>query len=970
MLDYDGGRGRERAGRARASQPTPTAGPTAATQPSADHGVTVEDAAASVIRLANAAATVASSYELAAKRSAETARQHAAGQRQQAEQQARLTAAQKAAAASETLANVASAIAPGILCAPFDDMAAVRAPAEPLDAASYVRCGTLRLAQQSPGVAVTAPLLLPLLDYGNVVITAPGDHKGVSGVVQEIILRAFLGTGAGQLSLATYDPQLRGTTAPFTPLRQVNEVLVPPTLASPEELHDLLKELSQDIRRITEMYEGVPTTLGEFRRDVRQPIERYRLVTLLNYPSGFDDRTDAQLRTLMRTGPACGVSFIVHHDTTGDAPDDVKPDALYPLGSVIRFGNPTTIDGIDGYVADLGAAPSLAVIEPAVDLLQARAKDAAAPKISFSELQPTPDKYWQESSAERVTAIIGRAGHQAVEITLGDEREQRHNMLVSGAVGQGKSNLLMALVHSWAVRYSPQELDLYLLDFKDGVTLYPLAPHPGQEGWLPHARVLGLESDRAYGAAVLQHLVAEFERRAAIIRPYGDNITRYREAKPAASMPRIIIVIDEFQVLFEVDDDLTREALLNLERLAKKGRAYGIHLVLASQTLSGITAMLSKQDGIFGQFPIRLALKNSAPESRAVLDQQNTAAARLRYRGELVVNTDFGQMDGNKLAVVALADPTALAKLRTDLWRRTDKPTSPAVFNGAVPADLIPALEGLRLDDDDEPRALLGLPVAVSPLPVGVSFPAESGRHLSLIGAGDSVVSTESAEAGGRTSPSPTAGPVILQSAGVSLAVQHQPGAARFIVLNLLATKSKDQATVTQLQLTLRALGHEPEVVPSDGFVATLQALSDEVTLRRAGADLTPTYVLGFGMDRSPNLRVFDLATGGSPVDALHAIWREGAQFSIHLLAWWANARSYADHVGMEASGMIDAIGVLRINSQEVIDLFGPFVRWDGPTNRLLLRDVAEATDPSVVVPFAPIERDDIMRLRTLQAAR
>ncbi|MHB1592993.1 MAG: hypothetical protein ACYCO9_05120 [Streptosporangiaceae bacterium] len=113
-------------------------------------------------------------------------------------------------------------------------------------------------------------------------------------------------------------------------------------------------------------------------------------------------------------------------------------------------------------------------------------------------------------------------------------------------------------------------------------------------------------------------------------------------------MPRIIVVIDEIQVLFEEDDELARAALLNLERLAKKGRAYGTHLVLASQTLSGITAMLSTQDGIFAQFPIRLALKNSAAESRAVLDQHSTEAARLRYRGELIVNTDFGQAEASR----------------------------------------------------------------------------------------------------------------------------------------------------------------------------------------------------------------------------------------------------------------------------------------------------------------------------------
>lgn len=798
---------------------------------------------------------------------------------------------------------------------------------------------------------------MPLLDHGNIVIAAPGDNRAVDGIVQDAVLRSLLGTGAGQLSLAAYDPHLRGTTAPFSALRQVSDELVPPTLAAPDELRDLLEELSRDVRRISEMYEGVPTTLGEFRNDARQPIERYRLVVLLNYPVGFDDRTHALLRTLMRTGPACGISFLLHHDTTAKA-DDVSPEDLYTHATVMHLGATNTVGGLEGFTIEAGTAPSLAVIEPAIDTLQERAKDAAAPKISFSELQPPPAGHWQESSAERLTAIIGRAGHQPVEITVGDEREQRHNILVSGAVGQGKSNLLMVMVHSWAVRYSPEELELYLLDFKDGVTLYPLAPHPGQQGWLPHARVLGLESDRSYGAAVLQHLVNEFERRAAIIRPFGDNITRYRKQQPTAQMPRIVVVIDEFQVLFEEDDELTKAALLNLERLAKKGRAYGIHLVLASQTLSGITAMLSKQDGIFAQFPIRLALKNSAGESRAVLDQQNTEASRLRYRGELIVNTDFGQVEGNRRSVVALADPSELADLRKLLAQRSPDVPRPSVFNGAAAADLVTTMAAAR-EHGDEPAALLGLPVAVRPKPVAIPLPAESGRHLSIVGAGDSAADTDNA-----------AGAVLLQSAATSLAYLREPGSARFLILNLLAAKSPDQAVVLRLKEAIQALGHEAEMAGPDQLIPTISQLAGEISTRRAGAAPSPVYVIAFGMDRAPNLRQLNQETFTQPIDALHTVWREGSQLGIHLLGWWANVRSYNDQLGMEASGTIDAMVLLRVSSQDVIDLLGPFVQWAAPSNRALLRDVAEASDPLVFVPFGALSENDIEELREARERR
>jgi hypothetical protein len=827
-----------------------------------------------------------------------------------------------------------------------------------LAVAEYVSCGYLTPADGiGPARRARFPLILPLLNHNNILLTSAGLSTEVNGVVQEVILRALLGSGAGQLNITTFDPLLLGTTAPFTTLRQAGDDLVPPTLASTSELASLLDELSQDVRRISDMFVGAPTTLGEFRLAAGQPIERYRLVTLLNYPAGFDERLDGLLRILMRTGPACGVSFVLHHDRSVPTPNGVIPEQLAALASTVRVGSPTQVDCFEGYDAALSPAPGQAVIEPALAELLARAKEAAAPKVSFHDLHPAAAGYWRESSAERLTAVIGRVGHQPVQITLGDEREQRHNMLVSGAVGQGKSNLLMVLVHSWAVRYSPDEVDLYLLDFKDGVTLYPLAPHAGQVGWLPHARVLGLESDRAFGSAVLQYLVDEFERRAAEIRPYADNITRYRQARPSAKMPRIVLLIDEFQVLFEEDDEFTRTALLNLERLAKKGRAYGIHLVLASQTLSGITNILTKQDGIFAQFPIRLALKNSASESRAVLDQQNTEAARLRYRGELIVNTDFGQSEANRRAVVALADPAELAELRVELWQRQRDRVPPSVFNGAQPASLPLALS-LPWDDTEDPStALLGMPVAVSPLPVAVRLGSDSGRHMSILGAGESSGQHRY-----------SSGAAVLQTAAASIAAGHKVESSHFIIVDLLAEKSRDRPLIVALEQIVTSFGHTVEMWTAKDLRPKLATLPAELDARRNGAPTTPTYIIGFGWDRAPDLRGFDLSTGSQPVDALHAIWKEGSGLGIHMLGWWSNVRSYNDQIGLEASGAVDVVVALRISNQDVLDIFGPFISWTGESNRALFRDLAEATKPSVLIPFAPLTIDDLTGLsRRLQ---
>lgn len=896
---------------------------------------------------ANQAAGLLEAFKTNAEKNAAIARSHAAKVRESANAGARDALRQRIDAARSVVMEQVRLLASGPASAPWDGLDTLGRDHGVLDVSEYVRCGSLVLRQEGNSTA-ELPLLLPFLNQGNIRITTKADRRdAAAGAIQEIVLRSLLATGPGQLSISTFDPTLSATLAMFTPLRQANEEVARPAIAAPEELLQLLEQLSRDVRRISDMYGGIPTNLGEFRTSTGQPIEHYQVVTILDYPTAFDERLNSLLLTLMRTGPNCGISFLIHHAVDTRVPDGVDVAALSERSTHLNL-DALTLDGATGFQVRAGTAPSLAVVEPALAQLSASIRQAAAPRVDFLDLQPSPDKYWTDRSADRVRAVIGRIGHQPIEITLGDEIEQKHNVLVTGAVGQGKSNLLMALVHSWALRYSPEELELYLLDFKDGVSLYPLASHGTHQDWLPHARILGLESDRAFGLAVLEHLVGEFERRSKVIKPYGDNIARYRKEQPHAVMPRIIAVIDEFQVLFEVDDQITSSALLALERLARRGRGYGIHLVLASQTLSGITAMLAKQDGIFSQFPIRLALYNSAAESRAVLSQNNTEAARLRYRGELVVNKDFGEFEANQRGVVAFADPEKLKATRSFLVERDQGKHVPRTFNGSQTARLAEHRHE-QPSAVENPAALLGISIDVQSRAYAVEFDASSGRHLAVLGTGR------------RADGTPGSAPAdALQAASLSLAWSSPSIRAKFVILNLLAAADPAQAVITDLVGLLGELGHEAKLVGARDVVAELALLDQEVASRRVEPTEERMYVIGFGLDRLPQARMLNFETGTAPIDGLLSVWKDGAPLGIHLLGWWSNVRVFNDHVGLDAQGLIDTTMVFKVPTDAVLDIFGPFVSWASPDNRALIRDNAQGNAPTVVVPFAAMTADEL----------
>src|SRR6185369_12256671 len=101
--------------------------------------------------------------------------------------------------------------------------------------------------------------------------------------------------------------------------------------------------------------------------------------------------------------------------------------------------------------------------------------------------------------------------------------------LVGGRSGAGKTAFLINVLYGLGARYSPHELALYLLDFKEGVSFAEFVPTRRDRTWLPHARAVGVESDREYGLAVLRELDAEMTCRSVAYKDAG--VTRFADLR-------------------------------------------------------------------------------------------------------------------------------------------------------------------------------------------------------------------------------------------------------------------------------------------------------------------------------------------------------------------------------------------------------------------------------------------------------
>lgn len=727
---------------------------------------------------------------------------------------------------------------------------------------------------------------------------------------RSLIADALGRTTPGQLEILAFDDALSGITAPFQEVNGGGEKILH-HISDTTELSELITHLRTHIQGVSNVIQGRADSLLDFRRMVGAPIEGFKLVVLCTDYDLLPDEIKNQLSALLKAGPRAGVTFLIHSMTLG-----VNE---YVLGLCQQCSvDGTTVRDQDGRT--LGDYPP----REAEELIAASrrvAQDLATAQVDPVAFETVQDlgRPWSDSSRDGITFAVGTYGLSTIEVTLGDELNQRHNALITGAVGQGKSNLISVVIHSLCQRYSPAELELYLLDLKEGVTLQPFAPD--QEGaFLPHARVLGLDADRHYAVNVLHHLYALYRERMARFKAAGvQSIRHYRLANPQQEMPRIVVVIDEFQLLFADDDDLARTAADLLVKGARLFRACGIHFVLASQTIGGNLALVGASEGLFAQVPVRLALKNSVAESHATLGIKNDAASHLRSR-QAIVNLDYGEVSANRKTTIAYADEAVLAPVRRQWWQQATATTGPPeVFEGE---------RRLALSDDTHclsdlrpGQAMLGRRLSVGTTPLTADFTPDLGRNLALLGTGP--------------------GHAVLLSTVLGLAY-HQPE-ARFLVLDLAGTwHSTDLVPAFEHQMSTLGAGYQlVGKHQADDLIAQLTAGLEPEGLGQQ----PPTYLIGLGMERWRT----------SP-QQLQDLFKHGPLAGTHVLAWWRKHAAFEEVIGYGGQSNFDIRAAMHLDGPSAIDLFNdPLLHWTPQSNRMLVWDAAEMNNPQPVIPYSLI---------------
>ncbi|MET0458865.1 MAG: FtsK/SpoIIIE domain-containing protein [Ilumatobacteraceae bacterium] len=185
---------------------------------------------------------------------------------------------------------------------------------------------------------------------------------------------------------------------------------------------------------------------------------------------------------------------------------------------------------------------------------------------------------WRAPPIEPLTVAVG-TDDTGAPVTIGFRRDGPHGV-IAGTTGSGKSELLQTVLTALTLRHPPDRLNLFLVDFKGGSTFGPLADLPHVVGV-----VTDLEHDASLATRALTALDAEIERRKRVLEAARvPDVVAYARRAGQRPLPDLLVVIDEFALLMERQPEVRER----LDTIATQGRSLGIHLLLATQSPSGV----------------------------------------------------------------------------------------------------------------------------------------------------------------------------------------------------------------------------------------------------------------------------------------------------------------------------------------------------------------------------------------------
>ena len=559
-----------------------------------------------------------------------------------------------------------------------DDMAVVQAVE--MQAGDYSK-------KQSGEYIVRIPYAQRLSDGISLLMRySPSERSYAQGLMQPLLMKLFMSFPAGKLEATMIDPLELGASFPDIPklAEGPNSARIIDTKiwSKEKDIENAVATLRQRLENMTQAYGGDQTS--------RLKKEVIRALAITDFPVGFNDTALKDLHAIVRNSASLGVCVLIC--ANDEELEKLKQRNGTLVAEIVQSLTETTVSGKRLMLVGPEKERMFLRLDKMQDAIEQKNKiipiisgviEHMQLKVEHFESMYKEDIYdsnnWFAGNHEEVAIPIGIKGaNTIVKMVLGrGGGSTEHHALIAGQTGAGKSTLLHTLILSTLISYSPEEVQMYLLDFKEGVEFSAYTRYR-----LPSLRVVAINSEREFGLNVLKELCTELETRTKHFTRYGvSDINAYVKLADAPKVPKLLLIFDEVQELFRSkgeSDSISSECLSCLNKLVMQGRAMGIHVILACQDFHNCSGL----EDYFSQMAIRIAVKGSEEGAASILNADNAGIRTLQNQpaGAAIYNGGGGVESANNFFQVSYINEEERLNLLTRLDEYYNDPDIAALY--------------------------------------------------------------------------------------------------------------------------------------------------------------------------------------------------------------------------------------------------------------------------------------------------
>ena len=449
------------------------------------------------------------------------------------------------------------------------------------------------------------------IGLSNIVIRPNEDEQKMKKFLQVLLANAFMNVKGDLLSVIVYDPNKFGQDLVSFYRTELEMLLI----FKNDKLDETISQLKDYAMKNMKEMRG--KDINEFNTEadkVGRMTKEYKLLIVLSQPKALEE--DEALTEFMSYSAKLGVFvWLVSNKNL--------PDTIIFREPFEGVKNPYQIN-LDTFGSKVSNTLVTAIKNNKIDGLAWK---------EFINIAVPDNKTWTfigDSFIDLDPGFIEGDPTQFKGYTIGNEGDV--HVIGVGGTGAGKSVFLNHIIATACKKYSPRDLELWLVDFKCiEFTFYlPTDEFPYT---LPHIKACLCTTDGDYAASVYKALKAESDRRYTIFAKNGvKNLKEYNQKMRRSGaldrvLPRTILINDEFQVIFEkADGKILEQIVKDMTHIAKIGRAAGVHLFFTSQSMNKTLSA-----DILQQFTLRFALRCDEAVSMDVLGTKYASSIKEKF---------------------------------------------------------------------------------------------------------------------------------------------------------------------------------------------------------------------------------------------------------------------------------------------------------------------------------------------------